>query len=181
MRVITAPGFGPPEVLRIQERPIPHPKADEVVVEVRAAGVDLMDSYLRRGMHPSAPLPLVLGVEGAGVVIAVGDQLAAKIGDRVAWQGVPGSYAEMVAIRDERLIPMPESVTFEAAAGGLMQGLTAQHLCYDAVPVPDGAVVLVHSAASGVGLDRTYPLNDAAEAHRDIESGKTVGKLLLLP
>ena len=62
-----------------------------------------------------------------------------------------------------------------------MQGLTAQHLCYDAVPVPGGAVVLVHSAASGVGLDRTYPLNDAAQAHRDIESGKTVGKPLLLP
>jgi NADPH:quinone reductase len=117
LRVITAPGFGPPEVLRIEERPIPHPKADEVVVEVRAAGVNLMDSYLRRGMHPSAPLPLVLGVEGAGVVIAVGDQSTVKIGDRVAWQGMPGSYADMVAVPDERLIPMPESVTFDAAAG----------------------------------------------------------------
>jgi NADPH:quinone reductase len=151
MRVISAPGFGPPEVLRIQERPIPRPMADQVIVEVKAAGVNLMDSYLRRGMHPSAPLPLVLGVEGAGVVIAVGDQSTAKVGSRAAWERVPGSYAEMVAVPDERLIPMPESVTFEAAAGGLMQALTAQHLCYDAVPVPDGAVVLVHSAASGVG------------------------------
>lgn len=85
------------------------------------------------------------------MVIAVGDQSTAKIGDRVAWERAPGSYAEMVAVPDERLIPMPESVTFEAAAGGLMQGLTAQHLCYDAVPVPAGALVLVHSAASGVG------------------------------
>jgi NADPH:quinone reductase len=138
-------------VLRVQERPIPRPEADEVVVQVKAAGVNLMDSYLRRGMHPSAPLPLLLGVKGAGVVIAAGDQSTAKAGDRVAWQRVPGSYADMVAVPDGRLIPIPRSVTFEAAAGGLMQALTAQHLCYDAVPVPAGAVVLVHSAASGVG------------------------------
>lgn len=151
MRVISAPNFGLPEVLRVEERPVPQPKSDEVVVEVKAVGVNLMDTYLRRGMHPSAPLPLTLGVEGAGVVVAAGDQSTARIGDRVAWQGVPGSYSEMVAVPDERLVPMPESVTFEAAAGGLMQALTAQHLCYDAVPVPDGAVVLVHSAASGVG------------------------------
>ena len=156
MRVISASKFWPPEVLRIEERPIPDPKAGEVIVEVKAAGINLMDSYLRRGLHPSAPLPLVLGVEGAGVVIAVDGQSTARIGDRVAWQGVPGSYAEMVAVPDERLIPIPESVTFEAAAGGLMQGLTAQHLCYDAVPVPDGAVVLVHSAASGVGRMLTH-------------------------
>jgi len=77
-----------------------------------------MDSYLRGGMHPSAPLPLVLGVEGAGVVIAVGDQSTAKIGDRVAWQGVPGSYAEMVAVPDERLIPMPQSVTSRRPRAG---------------------------------------------------------------
>ena len=162
MRVISASKFWPPEVLRIEERPIPDPKAGEVIVEVKAAGINLMDSYLRRGLHPSAPLPLVLGVEGAGVVIAVDGQSTARIGDRVAWQGVPGSYAEMVAVPDERLIPIPESVTFEAAAGGLMQGLTAQHLCYDAVPVPDGAVVLVHSAASGVG--RMLTARPATEA-----------------
>jgi NADPH2:quinone reductase len=151
VRVISASNFGPPEVLRIEERPIPDPRAGEVIVEVKAAGVNLMDSYLRRGMHPSAPLPLVLGVDGAGEVVVVGDQSTANVGDRVAWERAPGSYAEMVAVPAERLIPMPDSVTFEAAAGGLMQGLTAQHLCYDAVPVPDGAVVLVHSAASGVG------------------------------
>ena len=149
--MISALNFGPPEVLRVEERPIPQPKAGEVIVEVRAAGINLMDSYLRRGMHASAPLPLALGVEGAGVVVAVGARSTARIGDRVAWERVPGSYAEMLAIPDERLIPIPPGVTFEAAAGGLMQGLTAQHLCYDAVPVPDGAAVVVHSAASGVG------------------------------
>jgi NADPH:quinone reductase len=151
VRVITAPDFGPPEVLRIEERPVPGPKAGEVIVEVKAAGINLMDSYLRRGMTESVPLPLALGVDGAGVVVAAGAQSTAKIGDRVAWERVPGSYAEMLAVPDERLIPIPPGLTFEAAAGGLMQGLTAHHLCYDAVPVPNGTVVLVHSAASGVG------------------------------
>jgi NADPH2:quinone reductase len=151
MRIVSAPDFGAPDVLRTEERPVPRPKPDEVIVEVRAAGINLMDSHLRRGMIASAPLPLALGVDGAGVVVAVGARSAAKIGDRVAWERVPGSYAELLAVPDERLIPMPPGVTFEAAAGGLMQGLTAQHLCYDAVPVPDGAVVVVHSAASGVG------------------------------
>jgi NADPH:quinone reductase len=151
VRIISASNFGPPEVLRIEEQPVPNPKADEVIVEVRAAGINLMDSYLRRGMIASAPLPLALGVDGAGVVVAVGARSTAKVGDRVAWERVPGSYAEILAVPDERLIPIPPGVTFEVAAGGLMQGLTAQHLCYDAVPVPDGAVVVVHSAASGVG------------------------------
>jgi len=151
LRIISASNFGPPEVLRVEERPLPHPKADEVTVEVKAAGINLMDTYLRRGMTPPTSVPTVFGVDGAGVVAAVGAQSRATIGDRVAWVWAPGSYAEMLAVPDERLVPIPQSVSFEAAAGGLMQGLTAQHLCYDAVPVPEGAVVLVHSAASGVG------------------------------
>jgi NADPH2:quinone reductase len=110
-----------------------------------------MDSYYRRGMVASAQLPLTLGVDGAGVVVAAGDRSTAKAGDRVAWERVWGSYAEMLAVPNERLIPIPEGVAFEATAGGLMQGLTAQHLCYDSVPVPNGSVVVVHSAASGVG------------------------------
>ena len=84
-------------------------------------------------------------------MVAVGDQSTAKIGGRVAWEYVPGSYAEMVAVPNERLVPVPERVTFEAAAGGLMQAMTAQYLSYVAVPVPKDAMVLVHSAGSGVG------------------------------
>jgi NADPH:quinone reductase len=80
------------------------------------------------------------------VVIAAGANSAAQVGDRVAWVWVPGSYAELLAVPNERVIPKPADVSFEAAAGGLMQGLAAQHLCYDAAPVPDGAFVLVHSA-----------------------------------
>jgi NADPH2:quinone reductase len=160
VRVITASEYGPAEVLRVEERPIPQPKRDEVVVEVKAAGINLMDTNVRRGLVPTgiagpAPrtyaLPLALGVDGAGVVVAVGDQATAKIGDSVAWEHIPGSYAEMMAVPNDRLVPVPDGVTFTAAAGGLMQGMTAQYLSYVAVPVPKDAVVLVHSAGSGVG------------------------------
>jgi NADPH2:quinone reductase len=151
VRVITASEYGPAEVLRVEERPVPKPKRDEVVVEVKAAGINLMDTNVRRGFVPAFGLPLAVGVDGAGVVVAVGDQSTVKVGDRVAWEHIPGSYAEMVAVPNDRLIPIPEAVTFEAAAGGLMQGLTAHYLSHVAVPVQKDAVVLVHSAGSGVG------------------------------
>jgi NADPH2:quinone reductase len=151
MRVITASEYGPAEVLRVEERPVPKPKRDEVVVGVKAAGINLMDTNVRRGFVPAFGLPLAVGVDGAGIVVAVGDQSTAKVGDRVAWEHIPGSYAEMVAVPNDRLVPIPDAVTFEAAAGGLMQGLTAHYLSHVAVPVPTDAVVLVHSAGSGVG------------------------------
>src|SRR5213594_532758 len=133
MRVITASNYGGPEVLRVEERPAPQPQADDVLVEVKAAGVNLMDIYARRGMLGMFSLPLSLGVDGAGVVIAVGGRATARVGDRVAWEGVPGSYAEVVAAPSERLIPIPEGVSFEA------------------VTAATDAMVLVHSAGSGVG------------------------------
>jgi NADPH2:quinone reductase len=105
---------------------------------------------MRAGASIQIP-PLSLGVEGAGVVTAVGDPAIADVGDRVAWLGVPGSYADAVVVPKDRLVPIPAGVSFEAAAGGLMQGLTAQYLSHIGVPVPRRAVVLVHSAASGVG------------------------------
>ena len=151
MRVVTALEYGPAEVLCIEDRPIPTPTRDEAVVEVKAAGVNFMDSYVRSGVSPSSSLPLLVGVDGAGVVVAAGEQSFASVGDRVAWEYVAGSYAEMVAVPNNRLVRVPAGVTFEDAAGGLMQGMTAQYLSCVAVPVPKGAVVLVHSAASGVG------------------------------
>src|SRR5258708_21863281 len=107
-----------------------------------------MDTYTRRGLgaggFTESP-PLSLGVDGAGVVTAVGEQAIAEVGDRVAWLGVLGSYAETVVVPNDRLVPIPEGVSFEAAAGGLMQGLTAQYLSHVGVPVAQDAVVLVHS------------------------------------
>src|SRR5580704_6705716 len=101
MRVITASTYGGPDVLRVEERPAPQRRADEALVEVNAAGVNLMDVYARRGMLKMFSLPLSLGIDGAGVVIAVGDRSTARVGDRVAWEGVPGSYADVVAAPSE--------------------------------------------------------------------------------
>jgi NADPH:quinone reductase len=151
VRVVTASNYGPAEVLYIEDRPTPTPTRDEAVVEVKAAGVNLTDSYLRRGVSPYSKLPLAVGVDGAGVVVAAGKESFASVGERVAWEYVRGSYAEMVAVPNNRLVRVPAGVTLEDAAGGLMQGMTAQYLSCVAVPVPKGAVVLIHSAASGVG------------------------------
>jgi NADPH2:quinone reductase len=154
MRFVTASQHGSPDVLHVEERPVPHPKPGEVVVEVKAAGLNLMDTYIRRGLPAGAftqDPPLSLGVDGAGVVTAASGQATAKVGDRVAWVSALGSYADMVAVRNDRLVQIPNGVSFEAAAGGLMQGLTAQYLSHVGVPVPQDAVVLVHSAGSGVG------------------------------
>ena len=151
MRVVTAFQHGPAEVLYLGDRPTPTPNEGEAAVEVKAAGINLMDSYVRRGTVPSQKFPLKLGVDGAGVVVAVGKNSLASVGDRVAWEYVPGSYAEMVVVPNNRLVAIPHDVTFEAAAGGLMQGMTAQYLSCEAVPVPKGGVVLIHSGASGVG------------------------------
>src|SRR5882757_2501845 len=141
MRVITTSQYGPPEVLHAEERAVPSPRPNEVVVEVKAAGINLMDTYVRRGLHGLATTPLALGVEGAGVVTAVGGQAMARVGDRVAWEHVPGSYADLVAVPADRLVPIPDGVSFETAAAGLMQGLTSHYLSDAAVSVPrDGLV-----------------------------------------
>src|SRR2546421_804966 len=107
MRGITASNYGGPEVLRVEERPAPQPQADDVLVEVKAAGVNLMDIYARRGMLGMSSLPLSLGVDGAGVVIAVGGLSTARVGVCRAWEGVPGRYAEVGAAPSERRIPIP--------------------------------------------------------------------------
>jgi NADPH2:quinone reductase len=154
MRVVTASQYGSPDVLHVEEQPDPQPKPNEVVVAVKAAGLNLMDTYVRRGLRAGAfsqAPPLSFGVDGAGVVTAAGDQATAKAGDRVAWEYVPGSCADLVAVPNDHLVPVPGGVSFEAAAGGLMQGMTAQYLSHVAVPVPKDSVVLVHSAGSGVG------------------------------
>jgi hypothetical protein len=103
---------------------------------VKAAGLNLMDTYVRRGPVPIYRFsPLALGVDGPGVVIQVGEQSNVKAGDRVAWEHAPLSYADLVEVPGDRLIPIPETVTFEAGPGALMWGLTAHYLSHVAVPV----------------------------------------------
>jgi len=142
---------GGPDALIAETVPDPVPAPGEVVVAVEAAGVNFIDCYHRSGLYPQ-PLPFTPGVEGAGTVCALGAEVTAfRIGDRVAWVGVAGSFAEQAAIPAERLVPLPTAVTAQQAATVLLQGLTAQILTSETCPLAPGDRVLVHAGAGGVG------------------------------
>ncbi len=152
MRAVQVSANGGPEVLELVELDDPVAGPGEVVVQVAASGVNFMDTYQRGGMY-RIPLPAVLGSEGAGRVLAVGEGVTdVAVGDRVAWQGVPGSYAEQVKVPAERAVPVPDGVPDEVAAALLLQGMTAHYLCRSTYAVQDGDTVVVHAGAGGVGL-----------------------------
>jgi NADPH2:quinone reductase len=121
-------------------------------VRVEAAGVNFMDVYMRTGAY-GAELPATLGAEGAGVVESVGDGVPdLRVGERVAWAGVPGSYATHVLARADKLVPVPEGVSTRDAAAAMLQGMTANYLAHATFPLKPGDRCLVHAAAGGVGL-----------------------------
>lgn len=152
MRAIQITGTGGPEVMQYTEVPDPVPSAGEVVVRVGAAGVNFIDTYQRGGMY-TIPLPAVLGAEGAGTVVAVGDGVSSvDIGDRVAWCDAPGSYAEFVRVRADRLVAVPANVDDATAASVLLQGMTAHYLLDGSAHPQRGDTILVHAGAGGVGL-----------------------------
>ena len=152
MKAIRVQQTGGPEVMELAELPVPQPKPAEAVVKVSAAGVNSIDVQFRDG-RLRMPLPFIPGQEGAGVVNAVGSQAKRlKVGDRVAWSGTLGSYAEYVAAPEEHLVTVPASVSDEQAAAIMMHGLTAHYLVNDAHKLKAGETALVHAAAGGVGL-----------------------------
>jgi len=152
MKAIRIDGFGGPEVLRLAEVPDPSPGPGQVVVRVVAAGVNFVDVYHRTGLYPN-PLPLVPGMEGAGVVAERGPGVATlREGDRVAWTGILGSYAERVLLAADRAVALPPGIGTETAAAVMLQGMTAHYLCTSTFPLQEGHVCLVHAAAGGVGL-----------------------------
>ncbi len=143
---------GGPEALTHVDLPIPEPKTNEAVVEIKAAGVNFIDVYYREGRYP-APLPFTVGQEGAGVVTAVGSDVTnLKVGDRVAYTGVLGSYAEYAAVPEDRLVGIPNDLDFKQAAAAMLQGMTAHYLSHSTYPIKQGDTVLIHAAAGGVGL-----------------------------
>jgi NADPH2:quinone reductase len=154
MRVIEVSEHGGPEVLRAAERVDPSPGADEVVVDVAAAGVNFMDIYAREGRPPYArEAPFVPGAEGAGRVREVGSAVTdVAVGDLVAWTGVPGSYADTVVAPADRVVPVPDGVEPAVAAAVMLQGCTAHYLATSTWPISPGDVAVVHAAAGGVGL-----------------------------
>jgi NADPH:quinone reductase len=152
MKAIQVKQTGGPGVMELVELPVPEPKANEAVVKLSASGVNFIDVYHREGRY-KVPLPFVLGQEGAGVVTAVAEQVrSVKNGDRVAWTGLMGSYAEYAAIPADRLVPIPPGVTDQQAAASMLQGMTAHYLSHDTFPLKSGDTALVHAAAGGVGL-----------------------------
>jgi len=138
--------------MRLEELPVPAPGPGQVLVEVEAAGVNLFDTQLRSGLY-KRDLPLMLGQEGAGVVAGIGPGVTdIAPGDRVAWIFAPGSYATHTVVSAERLVPLPQSISFEQAAATLFQGLTAHYLAISTFPLASGHTCLVHSAAGGCGI-----------------------------
>ena len=152
MRAVLIRSTGGPEVLELADLPTPEPGPADVVVEVAASGVNFIDTYQRSGMY-HLPLPVVLGGEGSGRIVAVGADVAdLAVGDRVAWQGAPGSYAEQVRLPAAACVPVPAGVSDQVAAAILLQGMTAHYLCRSTYAVQPGDVVVVHAGAGGVGL-----------------------------
>lgn len=152
MRAIRATAAGGPDVLSLDDLPTPTPGPGEVLVDVAAAGVNFIDTYRRSGVY-AAPYPHVVGSEGAGRVVALGDGVDdLAVGDRVAWSGAPASYAEQVVVPAREAVPVPDDVDDDVAAALLLQGLTAHYLVTSTFPVTPGQDVLVHAGAGGVGL-----------------------------
>lgn len=150
MKAIVINEAGGPEVLRLRERPAPRPGPGEVLVDVRAAGVNFFDTAIRGQALAEVP-----GAEGAGVVAETGEGVHGFApGDRVAWLTINshGSYAEQIVLPASGVVPVPDAVDDETAAALLLQGLTAHHFATVSHPVQPGDVALVHAAAGGVGM-----------------------------
>ncbi len=152
MRAIQIIETGGPDVLRLAELPDPEPGPGQLLVEVAAAGVNYIDTYHRSGAYPM-PLPFIPGSEGAGTVTAVGaGPCDVAVGDRVAWATSLGSYTEQALVPAEQVVPVPDRVSIDIAAGCLLQGMTAHYLTVSVHAVQSGETVLVHAAAGGMGL-----------------------------
>ncbi len=153
MRGIRFHRTGGPEVLQLDEIPLPEPGPGEVRIALRFAGVNFIDTYLRSGLYDPGPLPALAGKEGAGVVTAAGaDVMSPRVGDRVAFWDAAGSYADEVLLPAARALPLPPALSFELGAALPLQGMTAHYLVHGIRPVEPGDTVLIHAAAGGVGL-----------------------------
>lgn len=171
MKAIEMLASGGIEVLALADRDEPSLGAGQVLVKVAAAGVNFMDTGVRRGQFwTEIPDPKVLGVEGVGRVLSVADGVDhIKPGQRVAWVYAPGSYAERISVMADALVPVPDAIDDRTAAGVMMQGLTASHFATDFYPVQPGDIALVHAAAGGVGLLLTQIIK--------LRGGRVIGRV----
>ncbi len=152
MKAIRIHQPGGPDALKLDEIPEPKPGAGEALVKIDAAGLNYIDVYLREGIY-KAPLPFTLGLEASGTVAAVGAGVTeVKVGDRVAYTGVPGAYAEFAVAPAARLVVLPTGISTKQGAAAMLQGMTAHYLATATWPLREGDTCLVHAAAGGVGL-----------------------------
>lgn len=152
MKAIVVHEAGGPEVLTLEQVAEPSPGAGDLLVEVRSAGLNFIDTYQRSGLYP-LDFPFTPGVEGVGTVAAVGDSVTGfSVGERVGWVSSLGTYAEQHIVPAEQAIPIPEELDTDVVAAVLLQGITAHYLANDTFPLKEGDRCLIHAAAGGVGL-----------------------------
>jgi NADPH2:quinone reductase len=145
--------YGPPDVLRYEEVEVEAPGPDKVLVRHTAIGLNYIDVYFRKGAYRAPKLPFVPGMEAGGRVEALGpDVTEFQVGDRVAYAGSLGAYAEQRIVRAARLVKVPDTVDDRTAAAMMLKGMTAQCLLRRVYPVKAGDTILLHAAAGGVGL-----------------------------
>ena len=153
MKAIRVHTPGDRNVLRYEDAPTPSPGPGEALLKLEAIGVNFIDIYIRKGMYPGE-MPLILGMEGAGTVEAVGPDVPdVAVGDRAAYAMTPGSYAEYAVLpASSQLVKLPDGVNTRTAAAVMLQGMTAHYLTHSTYPLGAGDTALVHAAAGGVGL-----------------------------
>jgi NADPH2:quinone reductase len=152
MKAVRVHKYGGPEVLTLEEIPVPEPKAGEARVKIAAIGVNYIDIYQRTGLYP-LQTPFTLGMEGAGVVDAIGEGVTeVKKGDRVAYAMILGSYAEYAIVPASKLAPLPSNLDAKSGAALMLQGMTAHYLAHSTCPLTKDDTALIHAAAGGVGL-----------------------------
>ncbi|MBN8874184.1 MAG: quinone oxidoreductase [Rhodospirillales bacterium] len=144
---------GGPEVMKWEDVPTPEPGPGEALVKQEAVGLNYIDVYFRTGLYKAPAMPLIIGQEGAGTVTAVGVNVThVAPGDRVAYAGAIGGYATDRVIPADRLVKLPDAISFQTAAAMMLQGMTAQYLLRRTYTVKAGDTIVVHAAAGGVGL-----------------------------
>jgi NADPH2:quinone reductase len=157
MRAVQISDFGGPDNLNLAEVPVPRAGPGEVLVRVANAGINFIDVYMRSGVYARSdtyktPLPMTIGMEGAGVVEEAGEGVTEwRAGQRVAYCLARGSYAEYAIVPAWRLVPVPDAVSFEQATALMLQGSTAHYLTHSAHKIEAGQICLIHAGAGGVG------------------------------
>jgi len=157
MKAMAIAQFGGPENLQLMQLPEPIPAAGEALVKIEYAGINFIDIYMRSGKYARSntyqtPLPMTIGMEGGGTVATLGEGVTGlKVGDRVAYCIVRGSYAAFAAVPAWRLVKVPQGVPMSIATALMLQGLTAHYLTHSAFSLAPGNSCLVHAGAGGVG------------------------------